>query len=1251
MGLRATVSFGGTERFRILRRIGEGGMGVVYEADDLERNCRVALKTLRTREPRAILRLKHEFRALQDLEHPNLVRIGELFESEGNWFFSMELIDGVDFLSYVGWSRSALPAPTSGDDTAVDSAESPTRDLSPRRAPVPASEATTLDEAKLRQGLIQLARGLVALHEANKVHRDIKPSNILVSPDDRLVILDFGLVSDLIHDPGDGNDEIAGTLTFMAPEQTTNDAVGPPADWYAVGVLLYLALTGRVPLQGPRETLIELKRTIEPEPPHVLRPDVAADLDALCSDLLRIDPTLRPTGRQILRRLGAAVPGSLLDTTSIHRSTFVGRDAELSVLQQSFADVRSGQTVIHLVHGESGVGKSTLVRQFTRRLGDEVPEAVILAGRCHERESVPYKALDEIIDALSRRLRQFSAVDAAAVLPRMAALVTQAFPVLLDVEAFARAPQPTHDIRDPKERRRRVFMELRELFARLSDRRPLVLVIDDLQWADGDSLALLSEIVRPPHAPELLLVATVRETSESGSPGSSRLHAWCSSIGELRQLHLHNLPPVDANRLAALLLQQGAGRGLDATTIAAESDGHPLFIDALVRHRMAPGAQAGDVRLDDALWMRIASLGPLPRRLVELVAITGRPLPQAVLARAAGVEAGEFSETVSLLRRANLIRTEGIRATDTIEAYHDRVRVAVSAHVEPAQLIRSHERLAFALESLGSNDLEALAVHWQGAGHAERGARFAIRAAAQAAEALAFERAAQLLRTALDAHPFELDEKRDLQTRLANALALAARSAEAAEVFHAAASTATGAEALELQRRAAEQLLISGHIDAGLAEVTSVLGAAGLTLPTTPRRAAVSLLLRRARIRLRGLRFRERGPSDIAPSVLKLIDLTFSISQGLIWVDVIRGAEFQTRHVLLALKAGEPYRLARALAIEAGFAATSGGRGMLRAAPLLDTAQALAEKGGNAHALGFVMGARAFAAVAQGGWKQARELSEKAETIFAERCIGVPWELALVRTNLLWSLNQMGALRELASRGFNYMHTALGRGDLFARASMICGPLSLALLGEDDPDGARRSVDDVMARWSQSGFHLQHLYAFIARSDADLYSGDARAAYRRIDESWPALKRSLLMHFQITRILAYQSRVRAAAALAAISAGTEQKRLLDEVKRLTRRLAAEGIPFCDAVASMFRAEHALGCGRAELADTLFDEGAQKLDAVDMSLYASAMRRRRGLLLGGDRGAELVAAADLQMASQGVKHPARMAAVFVPAPVA
>ena len=92
------LPFGGTERFRVLRRIGEGGMGVVYEALDHERNTHVALKTLRTREPRAILRLKHEFRALRDLQHPNLVSFGELFESRGDWFFTMELVRGIDVL-------------------------------------------------------------------------------------------------------------------------------------------------------------------------------------------------------------------------------------------------------------------------------------------------------------------------------------------------------------------------------------------------------------------------------------------------------------------------------------------------------------------------------------------------------------------------------------------------------------------------------------------------------------------------------------------------------------------------------------------------------------------------------------------------------------------------------------------------------------------------------------------------------------------------------------------------------------------------------------------------------------------------------------------------------------------------------------------------------------------------------------------------------------------------------------------------
>src|ERR1044071_1112910 len=190
-------------RFEIEGRLGTGGMGVVYAARDHRRGCTVAIKTLRAETPEMLHRLRDEFLVLHDLAHPNLVSLGELFDDDGHWFFSMELVDGVDFLRHV-------------------------------------RPGGTLDLARLREAMAQLAAGLGFLHAAGKVHRDVKPSNVLCTAT-RVVLLDFGLASD------GGDRSCAGTLPYMAPEQHAGAPAGAAADWYAVGVKLWAALAGPLP--------------------------------------------------------------------------------------------------------------------------------------------------------------------------------------------------------------------------------------------------------------------------------------------------------------------------------------------------------------------------------------------------------------------------------------------------------------------------------------------------------------------------------------------------------------------------------------------------------------------------------------------------------------------------------------------------------------------------------------------------------------------------------------------------------------------------------------------------------------------------------------------------------------------------------------------------------------------------------------------------------------------------------------------
>ncbi|HEX7506265.1 MAG TPA: serine/threonine-protein kinase, partial [Polyangia bacterium] len=211
------VRFRGTERFCLIRLLGQGGMGVVYEAEDGELGLRVALKLLPGLQPDLLRRFKKEFRAAASIRHPNVVRFGDLFSDGERWFFTMELVHGVDLFAHVrglpGRAPGSLPvAPDPADETV----RAPKAAVSPMRP----ENLGELDQTRVREGFSQLAQGLTAIHAAGQIHRDIKPSNVLVTRDGRVVILDFGLATDQeVRTTFVG----AGTPAYMAPEQTSSE--------------------------------------------------------------------------------------------------------------------------------------------------------------------------------------------------------------------------------------------------------------------------------------------------------------------------------------------------------------------------------------------------------------------------------------------------------------------------------------------------------------------------------------------------------------------------------------------------------------------------------------------------------------------------------------------------------------------------------------------------------------------------------------------------------------------------------------------------------------------------------------------------------------------------------------------------------------------------------------------------------------------------------------------------------------------
>jgi hypothetical protein len=1225
----------------VRKLLGRGGTGAVYQALDRERNIDIALKTLLTLTPDGLLRFKEEFRALQDLnfQHPNLVGIGELFGEGREWFFTMELVDGVDFL------RHARPHVKKQREISED-AQTVERPLENERIIGLQPPTNRFDEGRLRACLPQLVAGLETLHAAGKVHRDVKPSNILVTREGRVVLLDFGLVIDSERNKQLSQNHIVGTVAYMAPEQAAGDPVGPAADWYALGVVLYEALTGIVPFVGTTLDVLTNKQQIVPQSPRSMLPDVPRDLDALCCQLLRIDPRDRPETPRIYEALGMRYTRersvSLSISTATGTSNFVGREPELHALHRAYEEVRAGETRVVYVAGESGVGKTALVRRFTDGLELTDPEALVRQGRCYEFESVPFKALDSLIDNISRGLMRLPRDEARALMPAYVALMAQVFPVLRRVEAVADAPVDREGAgRRAVDQRSRLFAAVRELFQKLGARQPLCLVINDLQWADADSLAMLSEILRPPQPPRLLLIATTR-TATNEDPQLARL------LREIpgQVLQLGRLQEEEARQLAALLVRRSASStNIAPERIAEEAGGHPQYIDELVRYAHLHGVPAtGSVQLEEALWYRVARIDLTARRLLEVVTLASGPLMQDTAAQAAEIGVGQFSQVAKVLRAASLVKTSGTRTTDTIEPYHDRVRSAVRAHLSDETARAIHRRIALSLEVTGKADPAGLAVHWFEAGDRDKAFQFGLQAADKAAEVLAFDRAAHFYALCLE-HAPEGGDHNALRMRLAEALANAGRGAEAAVEFQrAGGETSERSEALELRRRAAEQYLRSGRIDEGLASIRSVLAEYGWELPK-PGRALFSLLLRRARVRLRGLGFSERSEREIPRSELQRIDICWSVSAGLAVVDTVVGADFQARQLILALQAGEPYRIVRALAMEAAYVAADG-VSTARTEELLERTRHLANEHDHPHGRGLVAWATGTSAFLQGRWRDGQRYNAEAESIFREQCTGVSWELDTARFVGLWCAFYCGDLQHLFERTPALLREAETRGDSYAVTNLRTAFTPFMMLAADDPGGALDEATSALDRWSRQGFHLQHYNSLFSRVTASLYRGDDETAERLVRETWPAMSRAKVFFIQQMKIRALHLRGCARLALAS-PLSPRQKHLLRLANDDARRLDREKKEWAKGLASLLRAGAARAAGDIERCERELRQAIDVLEGCDMKLFAAGARRQLGQLVGGGEGRTLTLAADRFMSERQIRNPERFTRVLVP----
>ncbi len=1187
-------------RFELVMALGEGGYGRVTLCRDRDSGELLALKELQRFGPDALMRFKREFRTLSDVQHPNLVRLGELIESDDHWAFTLEYVPGSDALSWVRTIKDGVGG---------------------------------FDESRVRALLRGLVDGLSVIHALGIVHRDIKPENVRVTPEGRVVILDFGIAAQM-HDER-GTEGMFGTAAYMAPEQANGDKPMPAADWYAVGALLYEALAGRLPFEGgPLEVMLS-KQSGMPPLPSSIASNVSAILERICMALLAPAPAERPDGDEILRLLD----GQTSDVRRSHATStrgdevFIGREHELTELRRHLVSIDRGATRLILVEGESGIGKSALVRRFVAETRRVPSKPLVLSGRCHAAERLLYKAFDGVVDELSRYLKAQDDAHVAALLPDESHLLPVLFPVLTRVPAIARASVIHSSELLSRAPLYRAFIAL---LRRVSTQVPVIVTIDDIQWADEPSIALLEAILEDVSSSRLLVLATVRPVATLADSVGSRLTALLRHPGVSR-ITVDRLHESESRQLVSRLLG-GQIAEERRERLVLESGGHPLFVSELVRHAQESSNTEAELDLDGAIVARVAQLDAHALQALTVSCLAAGPLPYSVLAAAVDMGHESLRSALAVLRARKLMR---VAHGDETIFYHDRIREAVVQSRDPALCAAYHHALARAWEAEAEMEPVRVAYHFLQAGMGDLAVPWLQAAAERATKALAFERAAELYRRALSGVERTSPEREELCIRLGFALQHAGRREDAARAFEGAARNAQGATRKAMLLRAGDQWLTGGFTSRGL----SLLRAVGVRVPSSTLFTLLNAAYHFAALALvRSLRVLSSKVAEDERAAR--VDSYWTLSTGLAFSEPLQSMYFSMKGARLSLSLGDSHRIARALS-GATFAVSALGHKALAVRLNALTVQAASHQG-TPHAAFYAQGGRFLTAfMIEHDWEGCIAQRAKLDELWRQAGLGRSFEMDVADLVETWALANLGHLPALSKRYKELSDTRRRGANPFLDTALRVYH-SVLFLAADDANGAEADLDDALTSWSPHGqsFQLPHAWASFSRGEILLYRGHPEHRVE-LDRDLRGLRNTLLDRIHWVRIRRDHVQARLALAEAAKSTGKARTRALRDARRWLASLRTQTSPAADAWAALLAAGLGHVEGDAAREREHLECAVAAFVAMRMGMYEQAAVFRLGELQGTPEGDERCASARRWFAANGVLNVSRMLRMLSP----